>query len=573
MTDALRLYGTDAPEEPAEQITLGPLQFSLQAGALRHICCHGVEVLRGIAFLVRDRDWGTLAPQITEIRRRSGPSFLLDLSLRYDHRGARLHIALTIEATETGLLVTAEGQADAPFETNRTGFTILHPAAVAGHPVTIRHADGHLAQTTFPQLIAPWQPFQAITGITQARAGVRARCDLAGDVFEMEDQRQWGDASFKTYNRPLALPWPYLLQPKAPLSQSVRLTWERCAPDPAPPDNPAAAEIRFPETALLLTPAEARQALAHPADLLEIRPQRLLCHIDQSLGDIPAQIAAFAALQSRHPDLIFDAELIALFDRPVRAVLEDLQATMQAAGFAPASLLICPSVDRQSTPPGSPWPPCPPLAEIHATAAQLFADCPRGGGMVSFFPELNRKRPPLDHLAFVSHGLCPIVHAADDLHVMETLETIPHITRSARAIIGDRAYRIGPSTIAMRHNPYGQRTIPNPTSQRLCMAEDDPRHRAAFGAAYTLGLATALAQAQIEVWTPAELCGPRGLTGPIRQVIAALARCAGAPVRHAAIAQGRAELVLGAQKFRANLTPRQNSDLGPYEWTSARLDA
>ncbi len=113
-----------------------------------------------------------------------------------------------------------------------------------------------------------------------------------------------------------------------------------------------------------------------------------------------------------------------------------------------------------------------------------------------FFPELNRKRPPVHLLDFVSHGLCPIVHAADDISVMETLETIPHITRSMRAIIGETPYRIGPATLAMRLNPYGERTIPNPHDQRICMTDDDPRHRGDFAAAYVIGLATVLAPAR-----------------------------------------------------------------------------
>ena len=40
----------------------------------------------------------------------------------------------------------------------------------------------------------------------------------------MEDQRQWGDASFKTYNRPLAKPWPYQIEDGSVLEQSVCLT-------------------------------------------------------------------------------------------------------------------------------------------------------------------------------------------------------------------------------------------------------------------------------------------------------------------------------------------------------------
>ena len=35
---------------------------------------------------------------------------------------------------------------------------------------------------------------------------------MEGDTFEMEDQRNWTDASYKTYVRPLALPWPYTLR-------------------------------------------------------------------------------------------------------------------------------------------------------------------------------------------------------------------------------------------------------------------------------------------------------------------------------------------------------------------------
>ena len=82
--------------------------------------------------------------------------------------------------------------------------------------------------------------------------------------------------------------------------------------------------------------------------------------------------------------------------------------------------------------------------------------------MLSYFTELNRKRVPGRQLDFVTHCTCPIVHAADDLCVMQSLEALPFITRSVRAIYGDRPYRIGPSTIAMRQNPYGSATKDNP---------------------------------------------------------------------------------------------------------------
>jgi hypothetical protein len=47
---------------------------------------------------------------------------------------------------------------------------------------------------------------------------------MEGDTFETEDHRNWTDASFKTYVRPLALPWPYTLKAGEPVRQSVKLT-------------------------------------------------------------------------------------------------------------------------------------------------------------------------------------------------------------------------------------------------------------------------------------------------------------------------------------------------------------
>ncbi|WP_284154730.1 hypothetical protein [Algicella marina] len=191
--------------------------------------------------------------------------------------------------------------------------------------------------------------------------------------------------------------------------------------------------------------------------------------------------------------------------------------------------------------------------------------------MVSFFPELNRKRPPIEMLDFVSHGLWPIVHAADDLSVMETLEAIPHITRSARVNIGDRDYRIGPATIAMRQNPYGNRTIPKPSSKRLCLTDDDQRHRARFGASYCIGLAAALAPAGVTVWTLAFLYGPRGVVAedgswPVTEALKALSGLAGLPVHSSRIDQGVASLHVGKVELVANLTQANLDGLPPYAW-------
>ena len=113
--------------------------------------------------------------------------------------------------------------------------------------------------------------------------------------------------------------------------------------------------------------------------------------------------------------------------------------------------------------------------------------------MLSTFTELNRKRPKAALFDFITHTTCSIVHASDDRSVMETLETLPAIIASTRAMIGEKPYRIGPSAIAARMNPYGNAVLDNPSNRRVCLTNYDPRQRGLFNAAWTLGYIAACA--------------------------------------------------------------------------------
>ncbi|QDA35971.1 hypothetical protein E4191_17640 (plasmid) [Paracoccus liaowanqingii] len=619
MTDPRSLAGTDQPQPDRRSLSCGPSRVTLEEGRLRHLRVDGVEAIRGLAFLVRDRDWGTVAPRISDLRIDETPR-ATRVTYRADHDlDAGLSARVTVQLTAQGLDARVQAVAAGEVWTNRAGFTLLHPIlGVAGAPLQVDHADGTRTSGQFPDLIAPWQPFRDIVALTHQAGPWRIACRFIGDVFEMEDQRQWGDASFKTYNRPLALPWPYRLTPKAGLDQSVSIRWwqaegaglspvdgsrredaavptaltppaegsgptpeSRAEPSlstrhgpasdrplaqtrPRTPLQTAPPHPRFPKTALLLTGADARRAAADPGALRSLAPQRLLCHLNTGAGDLAADLQAFAALQAVHPGPAYDLELIAACppDGDLDAEFRAYADALAASGLRAAAIMVTPAVDRQSTPPGSDWPACPPLAQIYAAARRALPGLPLGGGSASFFPELNRKRPPAELLDFVTHGLCPIVHAADDASVIETLEAVPQILASVRAIAGAAQYRLGPSTIAMRHNPYGSRTVPNPDRRRICLSDDDPRQDAAFAAAWTCGLATALARAGLTVWTPAELYGPRGLVRtdgslrPVAAVVAALSVRAGHPVHAAHIMDDLALLHLGDEVIVANLSPQ-----------------
>ena len=566
----VRIFGTIEPPAKYETLTLGPVGFKLQDGAVRHICVGDVEILRNISFVVRDRNWGTISPKLHETGRVIRDTMIeVTFLAEYRNAGAVILVDLALTVTSNNLTFLAKGRANGDFETNRAGFSVLHPAHLAGSPVHIKHSDGTDTQAVFPDLIDPWRPFMDISKMSHDYDGLSVELALSGDTFETEDQRQWGDASFKTYNRSLDLPWPYVIAHESGIEQSVTLSWRSGGSGHhRKPVETQSGHRRFPQTALVITAQEVTRLAAMPECLDHIKPQRLLCTIDGSIDDMAIQIEQIAALQSKMPNCFYDLELIFPFKESVKHELQGVSDAITRTGLTVASVLICPEVDRHSTPPGSPWPDCPPLEDIHKTAAHLFAGIPRGGGMVSFFPELNRKRPPLTHLDFVTHGLCPIVHAADDLSVMETLENVSHITRSARAIIADRAYRIGPCTIAMRQNPYGAETIENPHAGRVAMAHDDPRHRGDFGAAFAIGLAVALSHAGATVWTPAAVFGPRGIDKdwPISSVIAALATEAEQPIHKATRQDGIATLHVGKTRLRANLLDRPQDGLGIYGW-------
>ncbi|RUX76075.1 MULTISPECIES: hypothetical protein [unclassified Mesorhizobium] len=520
--DTFLLYGTRVVEAEPVRLSAGALSADFVNGNLRTIRHGGTEVLRAIAYIVRDRDWGTYEPNLMDLVIEQGAdAFSVSYSascLAPD--GNRLGFRATIKGSADGRLVfDVSALPENDFETNRCGFCILHPIAdLAGSPVMVEHTDGSVVATKLPQLIDPWQPFKDIRAIShQIRPGVTAECRMEGDTFEMEDQRNWSDASYKTYVRPLVLPWPYVLPAGQPLRQtiSLRIAGEGKAPAAAVASEPVRVELgeagaRLPDVGVIIYPEDVETALANLSTLAALGPQQLLFHYDPTRGHGLDALRAFARLATAYAAET-TLECIVACAGDLDAELSGVADLVRRAGLKLSAIAVSPSVDRQSTPPGSAWPECPPLDDVYAAARRAFPGIRLGGGMFSYFTELNRKRVPADQLDFVTHCTCPIVHAADDLSVMQSLEALPFITQSARAIFGAKPYRIGPSTIAMRQNPYGGATKPNPGGQRIAMADSDPRHAGQFAAAWTVGYAARVAAAGLEQLTLSSFTGPFGV--------------------------------------------------------------
>ncbi|MBB1251344.1 hypothetical protein [Rhizobium sp. G21] len=546
-----RLYGTREPPAPARRLTAGPLSVDLQDGNLRTIRYRGHEVVRAIAFLVRDKDWGTCAAKISDLAIHENEAhFRITYRASYSAPdGARLFADIVIEGEAERIRFAADFMAEGDFETARAGFTVLHPiVGLSGQPVTVRHADGSIEEAVWPQAIDPWQPFKNISAITHSAApGIKAETRFSGDIFEMEDQRNWTDGSYKTYVRPLALPWPYRLESGAPHSQSVEMivSAETAAPAFSRSDEPvdltlSSTSYRLPDIGVGLRPDCMEEEASHLPLLAEIGARHLIAHYDPLAGHGIDALRHYASV-ARQTGLKMTLECAVPCRRPLDEEMAELAALVERADLPLDTLFVCPSVDRQSTPPGSAWPECPPLENLYQAARAAFPGVRLGGGMLSYFTELNRKRIPGDLVDYVSHCTNPIVHAADDLSVMQTFEALSDVVASARAIYADKSYRIGPSTIAMRQNPYGSATKDNPTLSRIPMANVDPRHNGLFGAAFALAYAAATLPAGLELLTLSTLAGPFGLIPgegepcaagairPLGHVIGELGRLSGQP--------------------------------------------
>jgi hypothetical protein len=175
------------------------------------------------------------------------------------------------------------------------------------------------------------------------------------------------------------------------------------------------------------------------------------------------------------------------------AELRAVAALAVEAGADFRSVAVSPAGDLGFVMPGTEFPDDSPFRDLYAAARKAFPGRPVGGGTFVYFTELNRKPPPGDAIDFVIHGTCAIVHAADDRSVTETIECLPYVTGSVRAMFGDKRYRAGPGSIGSRPAPFGGPTSPNPQSRRIAMTRADPRQRGLLGAAWHLGYAAQMA--------------------------------------------------------------------------------
>lgn len=504
----LAWFGLEREPERLRWFSAGRLAFAFHEGSLRYIRLGEREVLRGINYVVRDHNWGNYPSRVGEPRVSEGPEGLaIEFDAACRHPGCDLDWHARIEVSRDRRLaytVTATMRED--FRTNRIGFAVLHPAALAGQPAAVEHVDGRVSASRFPELISPHQPFFDMRAISHEVApGLRATCTMTGETFEMEDQRQWSDASFKTYCRPLSKPFPFVIPKGESVTQAVTLTLEGevgeavrdAAAGPATEPVPATLDTgrqggRLPEIGMGAYP----HRLEAPAEAVErfaaLRPAHLMLEVEPASGTLERDLGRFRELAERAGSRpVLDVVTGSADDAP--AGLPRVAEACRAAGVAPEAVLVHPATPATL-----------------AAGREAFPGARVGGGHNAFFTELNRNRPP-EGIDFARWTTNPTYHADDDLSAMETLATLPVIVRTARSFCHGAPLWCGPSTMRMRFNPnateaVGIRRMADGTPETV-----DARQRGLFGSAWLLASTARWAKSGLEVLTLLEPFGAYGV--------------------------------------------------------------
>jgi len=497
------------------ELRAGPLSMALhvESAFLRHIRLGRREVLRGIYVALRDQNWGTLEPEISGLSvDRGREDFRISFTARCRRGGIDfLWKGLLTGSPEGTIEYAMEGRARTTFLRNRIGFCILHPIReCAGRPCVVEKTDGTIQRGAFPGSISPNQPFRNMKSIThEAAPGLSARVSLEGEVFEMEDQRNWSDASFKTYCTPLDLPFPVEVPAGTCLQQKVTLRLEGKAGIPPPEirGEGGGAEVsvrlgparRLPRLGLCaashgepLSPGELNRLKALRLDHLRVDLDLSGGDLARKLGGAAAEAAAIGASLQVALHLGDDAAA-ALVDRC--RIFQEIRPEVSA-------WLIFHRGEKSTSPR---W-----LELARPVLKRLEPRALLGSGTNAYFAELNRERPPPGAAELICFSVNPQVHASDEASLAETLEAQPQLVESARQFAGNVPVAVTPVTLKPRFNPNA--TGPEePSGPGELPHQVDPRQCSLLAAGWTLGSICALSRANTHSATYYETTGWRGI--------------------------------------------------------------
>jgi len=498
------LFGAESPSVPDVLLRAGPLHLVFREGVFRYIKLERREIVRAVYVAVRDENWRTVPGVLSNLDICStSDSFQVSYDCVHQERGIDFRWRADVCGDADGCIVwRMRGQAHTSFQKSRIGICVLHPIDESiGEPCQITHTDGSTQHYRFPSTVAPHQPFLDVAAMCfRVKPDLNAELVFAGDVFETEDQRNWTDASFKTYSTPLSLPYPAWIEKGATVNQSFTLKLRGNISGLAeyPPDDEEVTvtldpEVRtkFPRIGFKYADSAYRLSEVSVLRLKALRPDHL--SVDLHPGNSSSEAGFWrAAEEASRLSLPMEVALAPDADHA------ELKRVLQEAGDRKVNI-------------------CSWLADVgmqhsdrRAELRELEAIAPVVLGAGSNFAELNRNWPSKPPEAGVWFSLNPQVHASDNTTLIENLAAQSSVLSSIRACLGEIPVTVSPVRLKQRMKG-GQSDELTPEGNGGLPEDVDQRQSSLLGAGWTLGTLKHMAEGGVASVTCYETAGWKGI--------------------------------------------------------------
>ncbi len=519
--DRMRLlHGSDIPIAQMRTLRAGPMTMLLDGIDLRYLRVGGTELVRRVYTAVRDGDWDTVPATITEqeVNEKDG-GFVVEFQVHHTGREIDFSWRGTITGDEDGRVeFVFDGRAEQLCRYNRIGICVHHPWRETAGARFIAHSPDGDRDGFFPDLIGPqalvdgsYRPlFPPFDGLElDLPSGGRLLFEFEGDLWEVEDHRNWTDANFKTYSTPVSLGRPAPLEAGQGLRQRLVIK-----PVDVPETTVLAGPVRLSvggPTGTRVPPVGLGQDRDHHRpDLREtellgvLAPAHLRVEMRLDRGDWRE------ALGAAQETAVAIGSRLELSLHLLEAHAEQLDSVASALTDGPLveRVLVINADSRTGTPAETTRP-----GLVDSVRAALGHELPGAqffGGTEAYFAEINRTRPTLTTWDGVCYSLTPQIHAFTDVDVVENLDAQGETVRSARVIAGDKPVAVSPITMRRRVNFHATGDPPLDDPANLPDSVD-VRQSALYGAAWTTGSLKYLAEAGAASATYYETTGWRGV--------------------------------------------------------------
>lgn len=513
------------PPETARHGGTGPLalrrviqdehiSFGLETPFAREVSVDGITVAQTITFSVRDKKWGTVESSdwTSQVEQRDG-CISIELQGRFTSDDIDVDAVVTIR-TDPGGSFTYGVKATAlrDFERARIGICVMHPADLSGQRLDITTPDGGYS-TRFPVDVSP---SREITNIVSMRHPLGDGRDVLfkfeGDLFEFEDQRNWTDASYKTFCTPLGLPWPVWVRSGDTIEQQLTISTAGQMLSPLAKTSVSQSDV-----------VELRVDLdAHG----KISPSiGVGCDIDhdailaaRTLGTRHIRVSIDAGSNTATADLAAVAEALDGSETEIELEIvahspSDVAAVQASIGQLADRLTRAFVFDRKTQITSKEYGEA--IDDLKSVTGATV-----GGGSGTNFGAINFNAADMafDSLDVLTFPMSPQVHYMDHFSFIKNLEAQAVVAANGRRLAHNGRLSIGPVTF-----------MPRRAGEPLAR---DPRSASLLGAAWTVASLSELIESGADSLTYHHLTGPAGLVdeegrlSPTYHVIADILECA-----------------------------------------------